>query len=188
MSNSTTSIMVMVIVLVSAVVIFNGFSTVDSANLAAFTQKVDNVNSAVINLYANLFQDYAVKGIYTSREKVYYEVATGIALEDSKAGTDIMNGADVTSKTSGNKNFQRINPKTFTELTLPDINGTNETWYITKDGTVFNASGFVFEDRTYFSASCYCKGKVPSSTSQYNEDIAEKIAEAILNDENIVEF
>ena len=107
---------------------------------------------------------------------------------DGISSQNIMNGADVTSTTPGSKSFQRINPETFKELTLPNINGSNEYWYITNNGYVFNASGFVYNDRTYFNSNCYCEGNVPISTSKYNEDIAEKVAEAIINCETIVEF
>ncbi len=131
---------------------------------------------------------YALNNKKRNNAQIYYEVATGIDLGDNITSTDIMNGANVTSKTPGNKNFQRINPETFKRLTLPNVNESNEYWYITNDGQVFNASGFVYEDRTYFNSNCFCEGKVPSSKSKYNEDIAEKVAEAIINGETIVEF
>ena len=65
-------------------------------------------------------------------------------------------------------------------LTLPKVREHNEAWYVTEDGKVFNATGFVSGGKTYFTADLYVTGelKVDSAENDYDER-ANKIAKAL---------
>ena len=107
-----------------------------------------------------------------------------------------MMGADYLTPGSSGKKFQRINPD-YAEnnikdnkglgITLPTIRETNEAWYITAEGQVFNATGFVYHGKTYFTADCYVDRELPTKSGP-QEELAEKIADTLLRGERIVEY
>lgn len=193
MENSNILVaVVLAIVITSSIVMFNGMDTPERAKLANFGQQVSNVNSAIIDQLTNVSVGYAVEGEFRNTEQVYYTLATG--LDAGRYGT--MMGADYLTPGSSGKKFQRINPdyaKNSTKdnkglgITLPTIRETNEAWYVTAEGQVFNATGFVHDGKTYFTSYCYVERELPVKSGP-QEELAEKIADALLRGEYVVEY
>ena len=182
-SNIIALVLVVPIIILSTIVIFSGLGTPDRAQFAMFCQEVDNVSMDVINSYADLKAEHAIARENRTDEQLYYEVATGI-----DAGEDgTMMGANVSRAGDDGENCQRINPdKNNLSGSLPEIRETDVAWYITTNGTVFNATGFVHEGKTYFTASHYKNEELDAQKSDTQEDLAFDIAEAILNKESEV--
>ena len=187
MSNNSAVIAVVTIILLSSIVIFSGLSTPDSAQFANFCQQVDNVYMATMDRFGDLKVEHAIAGDIRTNEQIYFEVATGLDIGEYGA----MSGAELTgikgSKSTGvakGDNCQRIDPDTARSninMSLPYIRETNCAWYITKDGQIFNATGYIYDDKTYFNASVYKDEELPASTTNPQEKLAIKIAEAIEN-------
>lgn len=70
-------------------------------------------------------------------------------------------------------------------MNLPKVRESNTAWYVTKEGRVFNANGFTYNNRTYFTPGIYQDGTLPSQDTM-QEGNADKIYEAIKNGTNIV--
>lgn len=105
-----------------------------------------------------------------------------------------MSGAELTGVILKNPlqthdNCQRIDPNTAKaniHMNLPDVREANCAWYITTEGEVFNATGYIYDSKTFFNASCYKEGELTASKTNTQEKLAIKIADVLLNNENIV--
>ena len=192
MENSNVLVaVVLAIVITSSIIIFSGLDTPERAKLANFGQQISNVQSAIVDQFTGVATKYATEGETRNVEQHYYTLATG--LDAGKYGT--MMGADYSTIGTSGKKFQRISPthaeKKIVEgglgYALPKIRETNEAWYITADGKVFNATGFVADGKTYFTADCYVEGELPAKSGP-QEELAEKIADTLLKGEFIVEY
>ena len=182
---------VLAIVITSSIIIFSGLDTTERAKLANFGQQISNVQSAIVDQLTGVATKYATEGETRNVEQHYYTLATG--LDAGKYGT--MMGADYSTIGTSGKKFQRISPthaeKKIVEgglgYALPKIRETNEAWYITAKGKVFNATGFVADGKTYFTADCYVERELPAKSGP-QEELAEKIADTLLRGERIVEY
>ncbi len=184
-------ITIIVIIILAAIVIFTGLGTPDSANFAHFCQDVDNVQSAVLNRFADLKAMHATANQTRTNEQIYYEIATG---ETSRADGQylVMNSDEVCpAKTSlvssDSKKCQNITANI--GLTLPEVRQSNKAWYITKDGQVFNATGYPYKvDGTtyyYFTANAKTSQALNATQSTYGasatgKDRADLIADALI--------
>lgn len=192
MENSNVLVaVILAIVITSSIVIFSGMDTPERAQLANFVQQVSNVQSAVVDQLTGVATNYATKGESRNVEQHYYTLATG--LDAGKYGT--MMGADYSTIGTSDKKFQRISPthaeRKISEgglgYALPNVRETNDAWYITAEGQVFNATGFVHKGKTYFTADCYVERELPAKSGP-QEELAEKIADTLLKREFIVEY
>lgn len=191
-------ITIIVIIILAAIVIFSGLNTPDSAQFAGFTQQVDNVYSAVMNKYGDLKAKHAISGDYRTDEQIYLE----IAIADNKGQFVVMNGtaeasadaAEVAgSATTHTNRIINIDPEKSNSktneyslgMTLPKVRQYNDAWYITRDGRVFNANGFTYDNKTYFSGSIYTAHEIASKSGN-NIDRATTIWSDISGDSNIV--
>lgn len=154
----TLIITIIVIIILAAIVIFTGLGTPDSAQLASFTQQVDNVYSAVLNKYAELYLAHNLSGEYRTKEQIYIEIAAGadrdsvtsgvtgttrtMTMVDDCININPTNSADMTNKFSAH-------------IVLPKINNEQDDWYVTEDGAVFNQNGFVHDGKVYFNGYTY---------------------------------
>ena len=188
-------ITIIVIIILAAIVIFSGMDTPERAQLANFGQQVSNISSAITDQLTGVSVNYGTSGRTRKTEQLYYTLATG--KDPGQYG--YMNGATVEVATEDNsKGCQNI-VTTFAEkktnskissgeeiaglgLALPTVREHNEAWYVTADGKVFNATGFVSGGKTYWTADLYTEGelKVDSTKGAY-EVRAVEIAKA-LND------
>ena len=186
-------ITIIVTIILAAIVIFSGMDTPERAQLANFGQAVSNVSSALVDQLTGVSTSYATKGQTRNTEQIYYTLATGHDI--GQFGR--MQSGDVSAKTNEtgavDSNCQRINPdyadnKTTDAagglgLTLPMVRETNKAWYVTEDGQVFNATGFVSGGRTYFNATISHPGELDMTATDldnfYNVR-AEAIATAIM--------
>ena len=185
MSSNEVVIAITLTILLTSVIAFGGLSTPESAQFANFAQTVDNVYTATMNAFADLKVEHAIAGEYRTNEQIYYEIATGI--DPGENGT--LMGANVNKIGNDNKNCQRLNPDVSQKtlgMTLPNIRETNIAWYTTSDGQIFNATGYTYDGKTYFNASCYKEGELPASKTNTQEKLAEKIADTLLKYEKIV--
>ena len=180
-------ITIIVIIILAAIVIFTGLGTPDSAQFSSFCQQVDNVYMAVTDEFADLKVKHAVSGDYRTNEQIYLE----IALDDDKGQYSAMDnntfkpGASDTGVATG-AGFQNISGDyKVGDLVLPKVRQSNKAWYITKDGQVFNANGFVYDEKTYFNASLYCNEELAAQDDS-QESTATNIYAAISGDTNIV--
>ena len=182
---------ILAIIIASSIVIFSGLDTPERAKLANFVQQISNVQSALVDQLTGVATNYATKGESRNVEQHYYTLATG--LDARKYGT--MMGADYSTIGTSGKKFQRISPahaeRKIAEgglgYVLPNIRETNEAWYVTADGKVFNATGFVTNGKTCFTADCYVERELPAKSGP-QEDLAAKIADTLSRGENIVEY
>ena len=155
-------ITIIVIIILAAIVIFTGLGTPDSAQFSSFCNDVDSVYMAMIDQYGELKVEHAVANHTRTDEQIFLEIAIG----DDKEQYSVMNNtitldgsADDGVPTTG-LGYQNIDPvdsylKKEANYTLPDVRQSNEAWYVTKEGKIFNANGFVYDDKTYFNASYY---------------------------------
>ena len=180
-------ITIIVIIILAAIVIFSGLNTPDSAQFAGFTQQVDNVYSAVMNKFGDLKAKHAISGDYRTNEQIYIEIATGV---DPKQYAT-MNTTGVTTSGGTSTHIQHILPSATTDsehslgMTLPKVRESNNAWYVTDEGRVFNANGFVYDKKTYFSGSLY-KGAEISASSGDCSAMALSIYAAIASGDNKV--
>lgn len=145
-----------------------------SAQFAHFTQECDNVYSAILNKYADTKVKHAIAGEYRTDEQIYLEIATG------KDCGEYATMPDGIQNISTDITFQSYSSNSFT---LPLVRESNKAWYVTKDGRVFNANGYIYGNKTYFSGSIYTLGKLESSDDAQLER-AKIIYEAIKDDDN----
>lgn len=177
----TLIITIIVIIILAAIVIFTGLGTPDSAQLASFTQQVDNVYSAVLNKYADLYLAHNLSGEYRTKEQIYKEIATGADNGDNRT-------AKMTGQTTGTVvGYENILPAQSKDMTnafsahivLPKINNSDTEWYVTSDGAIFNQNGFVHDGKVYFNGYTYQVGDTGTAS-------AAEIAKAIKEDSRTV--
>lgn len=186
-------ITIIVIIILAAIVIFSGMDTPERAQLANFGQQVSNISSAITDQLTGVSVNYGTSGRTRNTEQIYYTLATG--KDPGQYG--YMNGATVTvAEKAASKGRQNI-VTTFAEkktnstvasgeeigglgLALPTVREHNEAWYVTADGKVFNATGFVSGGKTYWTADLYTEGEleVAQGTNTY-ETRAVTIAAAL---------
>ena len=180
-------ITIIVIIILAAIVIFTGLGTPDSAQFSNFCQEVDNVYMAVIDEFADLKVAHAISGDYRTDEQIYLELAID---EDPKQYAVMQNNTwaanSSTTGITGSLGFQNISGDwKVGNLKLPKIRESNLAWYVTKDGQVFNANGYIYDGKTYFSASLYCEDELMAQDVT-QEDTAALIYAAISGDTNVV--
>lgn len=179
-------ITIIVIIILAAIVIFSGMDTPERAQLANFGQQVSNVSSAIVDQLTGVSTEFATEGKTRNSEQIYYRLATGTDCGQYGRMTTTGEGANSgdTDKECQNIITTYAAKKTNQGglgLTLPTVREHNEAWYVTEDGKVFNATGFVSGGKTYFTADLYVTGelKVASATESYGTR-ADKIAKALV--------
>ena len=68
----------------------------------------------------------------------------------------VLKGSASTGIAAGSKGVQLIesgDAKNSIGLNLPTVRQSNNAWYVTKDGQVFNATGYFYDGKTYFNAA-----------------------------------
>ena len=182
-------ITIIVIIILAAIVIFSGMDTPERAQLANFGQQVSNVSSAIVDQLTGVSTSFATEGKTRNAEQIYYKLATGTDCGQYGRMTTTGSGSNSASG-DADKACQNIIPTYAARktndpdgglgLTLPTVREHNEAWYVTEDGKVFNATGFVSGGKTYFTADLYVTGelKVDSAANDYDER-ADKIAKAL---------
>lgn len=162
-------ITIIVIIILAAVVIFSGMDTPERAQLSNFAQQVSNVHSALIDQLTGATTEFATSGKTRNTEQIYYYLATGkdAGQYGKMKGVDIVTSGEQTTSgdADGCQNILTDNAKTLLKLTLPTVREHNEAWYVTKDGKVFNATGFVSGGKTYWTADLYTEGELEVSAS-----------------------
>ncbi len=186
-------ITIIVIIILAAIVIFSGMDTPERAQLANFGQQVSNVSSAIVDQLTGVSTGFATSGKTRNTEQIYYTLATGddcgqygnmqAALLIGKNASGEANAPTRTSQGCQNIVPSHAEKKTKDGglgLALPTVREHNEAWYVTADGKVFNATGFVSGGKTYWTADLYTDGelKVDPTKGAY-EERAVKIAEAL---------
>lgn len=198
-------ITIIVIIILAAIVIFSGMDTPERAQLSNFAQQVSNVHSAVIDQLTGVSTEFATSGRTRNAEQIYYKLATGwdcgqfgAMVVDDTTDTKLQNGSGDNYKTDEDKNCQRIIPanaaKKSTEgglgLTLPDVRESKDAWYVTEDGKIFNATGFVSGGKTYFTADLYTEEELTMAAgdrTNHYPNRAAKIAEYLISgDTNVI--
>ena len=187
-------ITIIVIIILAAIVIFSGMDTPERAQLANFGQQVSNVSSAITDQLTAVSINYGTSGKTRNTEQIYYTLATG----KDPLQYGYMNVGNATPATSslGDKACQNIvadfakekTSKAVTSgevigglgLTLPTVREHDEAWYVTANGKVFNATGFVSGGKTYWAADLYTEGTLPvASGDELYPNRAQTIAEAL---------
>lgn len=190
-------ITIIVIIILAAIVIFNGLNAPNSANFAGFTQQVDNVQMAVQNKHGDLKVKHSISGDYRTDEQIYIEIANAAdcgqyatmnttsvnaeGIKNSTEGTGVQNIVEANS----NLKSDNANYKYTLGMTLPKVRQSAKAWYVTKDGKVFNANGYTYDGKTYFTGSVYTEKEI-NAVDSTNGTRAEKIGEVITADTNIV--
>lgn len=184
-------ITIIVIIILAGITIFRGTGTLGKTQLADFVSQVSSLADAVQDKYSSLFTDYALDGDSRTEEQIYFQIATGI---DGGEGT-YMNGFTTSVAESDGKDYQNIvnndeaekeedkNVGTRIGMSLPKVRGKVDGWCITKNGQIFNASGFYDEGsgRTYFTANLYVDSQLASSSDTTTlANRAETISRTIL--------
>lgn len=201
-SNSSLGIVLVAIVLLSSIVIFSGMDTPDRAQLATFGMNVSNVTACLTDSLTGVSTNYAINKKTRNTEQIYFTLATGfdasqkgaMIARDPKTNELKNNTLTLSNQdTNNDKNCQRIIPEHAAQkrsegglgYTLPKVRESNVAWYVTEDGRVFNATGFVSDGKTYFTASLYYNGELKMKSSDKTNTYTERaqvIAEALLND------
>lgn len=166
-------ITIIVIIILAAIVIFNGLNTPNSAQFAAFTQQVDNVQMAVMNKHGELKTKHSIAGHYRTDEQIYLEIATG---EDHGMEAFMCTTGNTYKTTSDTSTgIQNILPGKSTDkehsigMTLPKVRESNNAWYVTKEGRVFNGNGYTYNGKTYYDARHYEDGEKGSTDDENSE-------------------
>ena len=180
-------ITIIVIIILAAIVIFSGMDTPERAQLANFGQQVSNVSSAIVDQLTGVSTSFATEGKTRNAEQIYYKLATGTDCGQYGRMTTTGSGSNSGDVDKACQNIlptyaarKTNDPQGGLGLTLPTVREHNEAWYVTEDGKVFNATGFVSGGKTYFTADLYVTGelKVASAENDYDER-ADKIAKAL---------
>lgn len=181
-------ITIIVIIILAAIVIFTGLGTPDSAQFSNFCSQVDNVYVAMLDSFGDLKVAHAVSGDYRTNEQIYLEIASGTdngqyvtmgnnGVTSGDASTGIRSGDGVQLiKASGNK----------LNIALPKVRETNNAWYVTDDGRVFNATGYVYNGNTYFNASVYADRIELPATTATESDRAGVIGAALKANQTVI--
>lgn len=205
-------ITIIVTIILAAIVIFSGMDTPERAQLATFGNNVTNISAALQDQLTGVSTKHATRNETRNTEQIYFELATGVDCGQFGAMTTTDSGDALFAKsgTPGDANYkvthysgenygnattdklcQRIIPAHAAAsskegglgYTLPNVRETNEAWYVTQDGQVFNATGFVSGGNTYFNASVYASGELVLTSVNRRDDwdqLAEKIADALV--------
>ena len=187
-------ITIIVIIILAAIVIFTGLNTPDAANFAKFCQECDNVYSAVFNSYADLKAKYGVRNQTRTDEQIYFEVATGV--DCTQYGGMTINTTTPATRSSGEtvaagENCQNLVVASNKAMPnkLPEVRQSNKAWYVTEDGRVFNANGYVYkndgETGTYFTSNLHFVGTLPADNTDQNAR-ATTIATALMSGDTTV--
>ena len=189
-------ITIIVIIILAAIVLFNGLNAPNSANFAKFTQNVDNVSMAVMNKYANLMERHGISGETRTAEQIYLEIAEahnygqtkymGLSkgtVKDSAAASEGLQNIDpdksnLSAPTSAEK-LTNADKNFSLGMALPKVRESNKAWYITKDGTVFNANGYEYDGKVYFTGAYYVEGVDRKAVDDPLNARAKQIADAI---------
>ena len=186
-------ITIIVIIILAAIVIFSGMDTPERAQLANFGQQVSNVSSAITDQLTGVSVNYGTSGRTRNTEQIYYTLATGkdpgqygymngatvavVTKDDSKGCQNIVVGF---AKEKTNKTVPSGDEIAGLGLALPTVREHDEAWYVTADGKVFNATGFVSGGKTYWTADLYTEGELSVANNKNTyEDRAEIIAAAL---------
>ena len=182
-------ITIIVIIILAAIVIFSGMDTPERAQLANFGQQVSNVSSAIVDQLTGVSTEFATEGKTRNTEQIYYTLATGkdAGQYGRMKGVETVASGEQTADADadGCQNIDREYAAKKTKdgglgLTLPTVREHNEAWYVTADGKVFNATGFVSGGKTYWTADLYTDDelKVDAAENKY-EERAKTIAAAL---------
>lgn len=179
-------ITIIVIIILAAIVIFSGMDTPERAQLSNFAQQVSNVSSAVVDQLTGVTTEFATSGKTRNTEQIYYYLATGqdAGQYGKMKGVDLVASGEQTTSgdADGCQNIIAAKSKDVIKLVLPTVREHNEAWYVTKDGKVFNATGFVSGGKTYWTADLYTEGELEvSATTNAYEDRAKTIAAALID-------
>ena len=179
-------ITIIVIIILAAVVIFSGMDTPERAQLADFSQQVSNVSSAILDQLTGVTIEFDTQGKTRNTEQKFYRLATGTDCGQYGRMQTTGEGANSGETDTECQNIITTYAAKKTKdgglgLTLPTVREHNEAWYVTEDGKVFNATGFVSGGKTYFTPNLYVTGelKVDSATNAYGTR-ADKIAKALV--------
>lgn len=186
-------ITIIVIIILAAIVIFSGMDTPERAQLANFGQQVSNISSAITDQLTGVSVNYGTSGRTRNTEQIYYTLATGkdpgqygymngatVAVATKAASKGCQNIVVGFAKEKTNKTVPSGDEIAGLGLALPTVREHDEAWYVTADGKVFNATGFVSGGKTYWTADLYTEGElgVDAADGAY-EERAVKIAEAL---------
>lgn len=189
-------ITIIVIIILAAIVIFSGMDTPERAQLANFGQQVSNVSSAIVDQLTGVSTSFATEGKTRNAEQIYFKLATNkdcgqfgamCVDEESTDWAKVSVASGDNYKTANDKNCQRIIPaeaKNLLKLTLPKVRETDAAWYVTEDGKVFNATGFVSGGKTYFTADLYANTELTidaTTKDSHQAERAAKIAAHLIN-------
>lgn len=184
MNNSSSAVVVVAVIILASMLVFSGLKTPDSSRFAAFTQDVDNVYTATIDSFAELKVKHAISGDYRTNEQIYIEVVTGndpgqyAVMGTSKVINGDLKKEIPSEQSTGCQNIlENGNQLNYLPYSLPSIREHKDGWYVTSDGRVFNATGFVYNERTYWDASHYTEGELSET---YSVSRPEAIAKVIL--------
>lgn len=184
-------ITIIVIIILAAVVIFSGMDTPERAQLATFTQNVSNVSSALTDQLTGVATEFATSNKTRNTEQIYYTLATGkdCGQYGKMKGVDLVASGEETTAVDAD-GCQNIIP-THAEakskdgglgITLPTVREHREAWYVTADGKVFNATGFVSGGRTYFTADLAVDGELPVVAGENKYEARAKAIATALTD------
>ena len=174
-------ITIIVIIILAAIVIFSGMDTPERAQLANFGQQVSNVSSAIVDQLTGVSTEFATEGKTRNSEQIYYRLATGTDCGQFGTMTTTGSGANSGDSTAICQNIlPDYAAKKTSEgglgLTLPKVRETNVAWYVTEDGKVFNATGFVSGGKTYFTADLYQNSVIELNSTDLTNDQHERAA------------
>ena len=200
----TLIITIIVIIILAAIVLYNGFNAPNAAQFARFTQDYDNVTAAVLNKYSDLVLKHSISVDTRSEEQIYLEIALGADQGQYSTMFGTTNHDhdefDETIKYGGpnNLHIQNIAPDVAKttgsiNMALPKVRESQKAWYITEDGRVFNATGYIYDGKTYFTGAIFAKGQL-KNLDDYTTDAgtnlnrALKIWDAISGDNSITDI
>lgn len=182
-------ITIIVIIILAAIVIFSGMDTPERAQLANFGQQVSNVSSAIVDQLTGVSTEFATEGKTRNTEQIYYRLATGTDCGQFGSMTTIGSGPNSGDSTAVCQNIIPSHAEKKTSegglgLALPKVRETNKAWYVTEDGKVFNATGFVSGGKTYFTADLYQNSVIDMTSADLEKDQnarAKKIAAHLMS-------
>ena len=180
-------ITIIVIIILAAIVIFSGMDTPERAQLANFGQQVSNVSSAIVDQLTGVSTEFATEGKTRNTEQIYYRLATGTDCGQFGSMTTIGSGPNSGDSTAVCQNIIPSHAEKKTSegglgLALPKVRETNKAWYVTEDGKVFNATGFVSGGRTYFTSDLAVDGELPVVAGENKYEERAKAIAKVLTD------
>lgn len=181
----TLIITILVIIILAAIVIYQGLSVPDKAKFAKYVQEFSSFHDAVTQEYFKKKQDFALANKTRTDAQIYYLIATGSDISDfnQEPTGSAVNKITTLFSAAGMVYPEELQEENCYQITVSKIGqmdahkkiyGPNEVYYITDKGEVFFLPGYRIEEgneaRWYINENKYYISDEGIASSSVDEE------------------